>query len=216
MSKILFSPVEFRSIASVGVAASKDDVTPVIMSINISNENSEITAVATDRYRIARSMFTLTIDQTESLGDFNITIPSDAVTKFWNSIKVQALKGNIPIELEVTAGDVQQCWTLSYDGITASGAEVRGSFPPVDRLLDIDMNNYTGVPKVGLKPGFLADLSKLFAATDYAKVGKDLAWTFHFGNSENDKPMPVYVTRNPERDSSSVIEYLVQPNLILR
>lgn len=214
--KVLFSAVEFRSIASVGVAASKDDVTPIICSINISNENSEITAVATDRYRIARSMFTLTIEQSNELGDFNITIPAESVIKFWNSIKVQALKGFAPVELEVIAGDVEQYWTLSYDGIRVAGAETRGNYPPVDKLLDINLNNYTGIPKVGLKPGFLADLGKLFAASDYAKVGKDLPWTFYFGKSESDKPMPVYVTRNPERDGSSVIEYLVQPNLLLR
>lgn len=214
--KVLFSAVEFRSIASVGVAASKDDVTPVIMSINLSHKFNEIIAVATDRYRIARSKFTPTTVQYDELPEFDITIPAESVIKFWNSIKVNALKSAMPVELEITAGDVEQYWTLSYEGVRVSGAEVRGNFPPVGKLIDIDINTYTGVPKVGLKPGFLADLGKLFAASDYAKVGKDLPWTFYFGNSESNKPMPVYVTRNPERDGSSVIEYLVQPNLLLR
>jgi hypothetical protein len=215
--KVLFSPVEFRSIASVGVIASKEDITPIICSVNFKYEGGEFSAVATDRYRIARSKFTLSTVQHDELPDFDITIPASMLTKFWNSIKVEALKGVAPIEFDITYGDVEQYWSFTYNGVVSSGAEVKGSFPPVEKLIQVDLEQYTGTPKVGLKPSFLADLGKLFAASDYTKVDKDLPWTFYFGNSDSGKPMPVYVTRNPERtDGASVIEYLVQPNYILR
>lgn len=126
--KVLFSAVEFRSIASVGVAASKDDVTPIIMSINLSNVGGEIIAVATDRYRIARSKFTPSTVQYEELPEFDITIPAESIIKFWNSIKVQALKGFMPIELEIIAGDVEQYWTFTYDGVRVSGRKLVATF----------------------------------------------------------------------------------------
>ena len=57
--KIHFTAEEFRSIVSVGVASSTDEVTPIICATNISfSEQGEVTAIATDRYRVARVQFT--------------------------------------------------------------------------------------------------------------------------------------------------------------
>ena len=73
----------------------------------------------------------------------------------------------------------------------------------------------SGVPAVSLKPRFLADLDKLFSAVDSAKPNKDVAWTFRFKASESGKPGPVYITRSGD-GYNAVLDYLVQPNLLLR
>lgn len=214
--KIEFSSVEFRSIVSVGVAASKGDITPIIESINLSSSGGEITAVATDRYRIARSKFTPRIEQFEEVADFDITVDAQSLTKFWNSVKVQAMKGYEPITFEITYGDAgQQFWTASYGGTVVSQPEVKGSFPPVVRLIDVDMEEYKGLPEVTLDPTFLADLGKLFSASDSVRVDKNVGWTFHFGAGDNSKPKAVYITRKSERDGV-LIDYLVQPKMYTR
>ena len=74
----------------------------------------------------------------------------------------------------------------------------------------------SGVPQVALKPKFLADLDKLFSAFDSARPSKDIAWTFRFKATDSGKPGPVYITRKGEGTDSGTLDYLVQPNLILR
>lgn len=216
--KILFTPVEFRSIASVAVAASSDDVTPVITSVRISVESGQVTAVATDRYRIARSIFTPTIEQEFSSGD--ILISAKELTKFWNSIKVNALKSQLPITFAILVDNQypdNKIASLEYDGMRIETHGMRGNYPPVEGLMTgYDMAECSGVPAVALKPKFLADLDKLFSAFDSAKPSKDIAWTFRFKGTESGKPGPVYITRNGERSDGGVLDYLVQPNLLLR
>lgn len=219
--KILFTPVEFRSIASVAVAASSDDVTPVITSVRISASGGEVTAVATDRYRIARSIFRPTMtDAIDPSLEGEVLVSAKELTKFWNGIKVVALKSHMPIIFSVLIdGDYpnDKIVSLEYDGMRIETRGVRGNYPQVDSLMSgYNLEDCSGVPAVALKPKFLADLDKLFSAVDYAKPSKDIAWTFRFKATDSGKPGPVYITRNGERDSSAVIDYLVQPNLLMR
>lgn len=216
--KILFTPVEFRSITSVAVAASSDDVTPVITSVRISVESGQVTAVATDRYRIARTIFTPSIEQEFSSGD--ILISAKELTKFWNGIKVNALKSNLPIALTILTDEQypdSKMYSLEYDGMRVESHGMRGNYPPVEGLMSgYDVSECSGVPAVALKPKFLSDLDKLFSAFDSVKPSKDIAWTFRFKGTESGRPGPVYITRNGERSDGGVLDYLVQPNLLLR
>ena len=215
--KFIFTAVEFRSIASVGVVASKEDITPIIGVINLSLVAGEFHAVSTDRYRIARSRFTPTVEQGELPEEFSLNMDAPTVIKWWNSIKVEALKGFSHIYLETVAGDMpgEIYYKLSFNGNVISSPEVRGNFPPVERLMEIDLNEYQGLPQVSLNPSFVADLTKLFAADDYAKPTKNVGWTFHFGSGETSKPKPVYITRKSDRGGAA-IDYLLQPVMILR
>lgn len=212
--KFMFSPVEFRSIASVGVAASTDKVTPIINVISLSFDGKEVRALATDRYRIAQSKFMPSVEQLDEAGEFTVNMYAPTVTKFWNSIKANALKGNEVVMLELIPSDLGETYfRLSHGGNIVTEAETRGNFPPVEKLINVDMQEYKGIDSIALDPRFIGDLSKLFAADDFAKPIANIGWTFHFGKSDSDKPKPVYITRKSDR-GGAVIDYLVQPRIL--
>lgn len=221
MTKIMFKPEEFRSVASVGVAASTDDVTPIINAVNISVTNAgEVTAVATDRYRIARVIFTPKMDEAVIGGEDSITINAKDLTKFWNGIKAVAIKSHMPVILFIEE-DLQypssKIYTLEYDGTRVQGRSVLGSYPPVEKLMTgYDLDDCAGVPAVALKPSFLGDLVKFYHPRDENRIKmSDIAWQFRFKQTDSNKPGPVYITRGSDI-AGATLDYLVQPNLLLR
>lgn len=221
MTKIMFKPEEFRSIVSVGVAASSDDVTPIINAVNISvSETGEVTAVATDRYRIARVIFTPKMDEAVTGGEDSLTINAKELTKFWAGIKVNALKSHMPVVLFIEE-DLQftnsKIYTLEYDGTRVQGRSVMGNYPPVEKLMaGYDLNDCAGVPAVSLKPSFLGDMVKFYHPRDDKKINmKNVAWQFRFKATDSKKPGPVYITRGSDI-AGATLDYLVQPNLLLR
>lgn len=222
MTKIMFTPEEFRAVASVGVAASTEDITPIINAVNISvSETGEVTAVATDRYRIARVIFTPKTDKLAVLtGEDSITINAKELSKFWAGIKVNALKSHMPVilfieeDLQFTNGKI---YTLEYDGTRVQGRSVAGNFPPVERLMaDYNLEQCEGVPSVALNPNFLGDMVKMYHPRDDKKINmKNVAWQFRFKATDSKKPGPVYITRGSDI-AGATLDYLVQPNLLLR
>jgi hypothetical protein len=223
--KLHLTAQEFRAIVSTGVAAGSDLVTPVLMSIQVSYdaETNQVTAMATDRYRIARNVFT-PIKPVEISERDTVHIPAKELQKYWNSIKINSLKSNETISLEVGAGESNyedeskwSTYTISYAGQTISGEEFHGNFPPIERLMPDTGKHLEFSPAQGvlLKPAYLADLGKLFAASDTPRETlKDIPWSFFTEEKEGSTPRPVYITRKTGDNSS--VEYLVQPNLILR
>jgi hypothetical protein len=219
MTTIMFTPEEFRSVVSVGVAASTDDVTPIINAVQISvSETGEVTAVATDRYRIARVIFTPKMDGAVIGGEDSVTINAKELTKFWSGIKAVAMKSShIPIVLDITADGDHKKYTLEYDGSRVESYAVRGSYPPVEKLMTgYDLDDCAGVPTVALKPSFLGDLAKMYHPRDDNRIKmSDIAWQFRFKVTESSKPGPVYITRGSDIVGAT-LDYLVQPNLLLR
>jgi hypothetical protein len=228
--KIHFTAEEFRSIVSVGVVSSTDDVTPIICATNISfSEQGEVTAMATDRYRIARVQFTpLKLGEADvSKGEDSVTINTKELAKFWATVKTDVMRGGfwITLETESFAGSPDM-YTLSCasTGITVKGMEVYGNYPSVGKLMEgYSEEEATGVPSVGLNPNFLGDLAKMHHPRDFAKINmKFIAWTFRFKATAPDegsrKRNPVYVTREAENGgaTSARLDYLVQPSMLVR
>ena len=220
MSKIVFTPEEFRSIASMGVAASTDDITPIINTVQVTVAGGEVTAIATDRYRIARVIFTPKIDNF-LMTDDTININAKELTKFWAGIKVKAARSIMPITMTIMTeednyGD-SKSYTLEYDGSTSHSAGVKGNYPPVAKLMTgYDVGDCAGVPAVSLKPSFLGDLAKMYHPHDDSRIKmSDIAWQFRFKQTESSKPGPVYITRGSDI-LGATLDYLVQPNLLLR
>ncbi len=221
MTKIFFTPEEFRAVASVGVAASTDDVTPIINSVNISvTDAGEVTAVATDRYRIARVIFTPRLDEAVIGGEDSITINAKELTKFWNGIKAVAIKSHMAIVLTFQDDEDytnSKTYSLEYDGSRVENRSVQGNFPPVGKLMtDYDIEQCEGVPSVVLNPNFLGDMVKFYHPRDDKKVNmKNVSWQFRFKQTDSKKPGPVYITRGTDI-AGARLDYLVQPNLLLR
>ena len=222
MTKIMFTPEEFRAVASVGVAASSDDVTPIINAVNISvSETGEVTAVATDRYRIARVIFTPKMDEAVIGGEDSLTINAKELTKFWNGIKATALKSHLPVIMTIITEEGEYSntkkYVLEYDGSRVENFGIKGNYPPVEKLMSgYDLDDCAGVPAVALKPSFLGDLAKMYHPRDDNRIKmSDVAWQFRFKQTDSKKPGPVYITRGSDI-AGATLDYLVQPNLLLR
>lgn len=222
MTKIFFTPEEFRAVVSVGVAASSDDVTPIISAVHISvTDAGEVTAVATDRYRIARVIFTPKTDEAVIGGEDSITINAKELSKFWAGIKVNALKSYAPIILDIVTepseyGDNKK-FVLEYLSSRVENVATKGNYPPVERLMvDYQVEQCAGVPAVSLNPNFLGDMVKMYHPRDDRKINmKNVAWQFRFKATDSKKPGPVYITRGSDI-AGATLDYLVQPNLLLR
>lgn len=215
--KIHFNGQQLRAIVSTGVAAGADDITPVLQAISVTfdAETNEITAIATDRYRIARNRFTVSESDVFDGVSFTVLLPVKQITAFWNSVKTAALRGSVPVVFSVDFdGDTVTGFSVEYGGQTFNGVPVSGNFPPVERLMPSvsDVESFKPASVFGLNPRFIGDLAKLFCADDLPRENlKNQSWFFHSQTvNDNSKPGPVYITRQ------GGVEYLVQPNLILR
>ena len=212
--RIMFTAREFRAIVSTGIAASTADVTPALLQIQLSYdaEAQLVTAVSTDRYRVARNRFPLHYagDDVES---FEIMLPAKEITKFWSSIKVSALRSNSAIMLDIIVADGRQLWTLQFDNQRIGGDELKANYPPVDRLFPVNYADAVPAQGVNLNMAYVGDLAKLYAASDSSKTNlKELPWQIF--TQAGDRPLPVYFTR--ATSDGALVDYILQPNLLVK
>lgn len=215
--KMYFNGQQMRALVSTGIAASVDDVIPVLQTISVAfnAETNEITAIATDRYRVARNRFTVSEGDVFDGVSFTVLLPVKPVTAFWNSVKTAALRGNLPVVFSVDLeSDTVTGFSFESGGQTFNGVPVSGNYPNIERLIpsSSDVDSFKPASVFGLNPRFIGDLAKLFCADDLPRENlKNTPWNFHsqmFGDSA--KPGPVYITR------PGGVEYLIQPVMRLR
>lgn len=126
------------AVGQVSVAASKDDVTPVLTGVNVLVEGDLLTLVATDRYRVA--LRTLPWVNTTKLPDATALIPSRTISEV---AKTFGANGNVDIAIVQDSdrdfvafrGGNKQVTTLL----------IKGNFPPVTRLFPETTENYAVV-----------------------------------------------------------------------
>lgn len=214
----MFTAKEFRAIVTTGVASSStDDVAPALLQVKVSYdaESQLVTALATDRYRIARNRFTMRFADL-SQESFEILLPAKQIAKFWTSVKSSALRhdGAI-IMLDIVSGDGQTVWSLEHDNQKVGGVELIGNFPPVERLMPDATPEWSPAQGVSLNMTYVGDLAKLYAASDALRANlKGIPWQMFTQETESGRPGPVYFTR--PTDDGAIVDYLLQPNLIVR
>lgn len=210
----MFTAREFRAIVSTGVAAATADVTPVLTQIQLSYdaETKMFTALATDRYRVARNRFP-SVYAADSLESFEILLPAKELTKFWTSVKSSALRTNSDLLLDIIDAAGHQLWSLEFDNQKIGGDEIRGNYPPVERLFPANYADETPAQGLSLNMAYVGDLAKLYAASDDARINlKEIPWqTF---TQAGERPLPVYFTRTTE--DGALVDYILQPNLIVK
>lgn len=213
----MFTAREFRAITSTGIAASTDDVTPVLLQIKLSYdaESQSVTVVSTDRYRVARNRFPLYYAD-HSRESFEILLPAKQIMQFWNSVKTAALRNNGAILLDIVSGDGQTVWSLEHDNRKIGGVELaHANYPPVERLFPDDYTAGTPVQGVSLNMRYVGDLAKIYAASDNLRENlKSVPWQMFTQETESGRPGPVYFTR--PTDDGAIVDYLLQPNLIVK
>ncbi|TIH40997.1 DNA polymerase III subunit beta [Subtercola vilae] len=124
------------AIAQVAVAASRDDVTPVITGVQLEISNNSLSLVATDRYRVA--VRTIEWDSgTSSIDTATALVPAKTLQEIGKTF------GNSgTISVAITNTDERELIAFKADRKTVTSLLIKGNFPPVKRLFPETVDNY--------------------------------------------------------------------------
>jgi DNA polymerase-3 subunit beta len=124
------------AVAQVAVAASRDDVTPVITGVQLEVSSHSLSLVATDRYRVAVREVEWASDDTVE-GTITALVPARTLTEIG---KTFGHSGSISVA--VTSSDERELIAFQADRRTVTSLLIKGNFPPVKRLFPETVDNY--------------------------------------------------------------------------
>ncbi|HNP14881.1 MAG: DNA polymerase III subunit beta [Cryobacterium sp.] len=128
------------AVSQVAVAASRDDVTPVITGVQLEVGENNLSLVATDRYRVAIRE----IDW-ESRGA-KASEPVTALVPARTLMEVGKTFGHSgTISVSIASSDERELIAFSADKKTVTSLLIKGNFPPVRRLFPEGPDNYAVV-----------------------------------------------------------------------
>lgn len=133
VSGIVPSDVFSEAIAQVSLAASKDDVTPVITGVQFEVGENALTLTATDRYRVA----TRRIDWEGSDAELSALVPARVVTEVGKTFS-----GSKQVEIAIVQDGERELIAFTADGRTVTSLLIKGNYPPVGRLFPENPENY--------------------------------------------------------------------------
>jgi DNA polymerase III subunit beta len=126
------------AVAQVAVAASRDDVTPVITGVQLEVRENHLSLVATDRYRVA-------VREIDWDGG-SVASDVEAITALVPARTLQEVgktfghSGNISVA--ITSRDDRELIAFSAEKKTVTSLLIKGNFPPVRRLFPESVDNY--------------------------------------------------------------------------
>lgn len=124
------------AVAQVTVAASRDDVTPVITGVQLEVGDNSLSLVATDRYRVAVREIDWDSGATTTQGTTAL-IPARTLAEVG---KTFAHSGTVSVT--IARGDDRELIAFSADKKTVTSLLIKGNFPPVKRLFPDTVDNY--------------------------------------------------------------------------
>lgn len=125
------------AVSQVAVAASRDDVTPVITGVQLEVTDTKLSLVATDRYRVA----VREIDWDPGERDFSEPVTALVPARTLQEIgKTFGHSGTISVA--ITNTDDREIIAFSADRKTVTSLLIKGNFPPVKRLFPEEVDNY--------------------------------------------------------------------------
>jgi DNA polymerase III subunit beta len=125
-----------NAVAQVAVAASRDDVTPVITGVQLEVSKGSLSLVATDRYRVA--VREIEWAAADSIDDpITALIPARTLTEIG---KTFGHSGTITIA--ITSTDERELIAFQAEKRTVTSLLIKGNFPPVKRLFPENVDNY--------------------------------------------------------------------------
>lgn len=133
----LLQAEEFSAaIAQVAVAASRDDVTPVITGVQLEVSENSLSLVATDRYRVAVREIAW------DAGTSGVTAAT-ALVPARTLIEIGKTFGHSgTISVAITSTDDRELIAFSAQNKTVTSLLIKGNFPPVRRLFPDTVDNY--------------------------------------------------------------------------
>jgi DNA polymerase-3 subunit beta len=124
------------AVAQVTVAASRDDVTPVITGVQLEVGETSLSLVATDRYRVAVRDIDWDGGTTSSAGTAAL-IPARTLSEIGKTFSHSGTVG-----VSIVRGDDRDLSAFSADKRTVTSLLIKGNFPPVKRLFPEQVDNY--------------------------------------------------------------------------
>ena len=134
---------EFASaVAQVAVAASRDDVTPVITGVQLEVTENSLSLVATDRYRVA----VREIDWDSGSNPTGSEPTSGTITALVPARTLQEVGKTFghsgTISVSITNSDDRELIAFTANKKTVTSLLIKGNFPPVRRLFPETVDNY--------------------------------------------------------------------------
>ncbi len=124
------------AVAQVAVAASRDDVTPVITGVQLEVGDNSLSLVATDRYRVAVRAIGW-----DGSGDAREGLTALVPARTLQEIgKTFGHSGTISVS--ITSTDDRELIAFRADRKTVTSLLIKGNFPPVKRLFPDTVENY--------------------------------------------------------------------------
>jgi DNA polymerase-3 subunit beta len=125
------------AVAQVCVAASRDDVTPVITGVQLEVSHNSLTMVATDRYRVAVRAIDWDSGETPAAESLTALVPARTLQEIG---KIFGHSGTISVA--ITNTDDRELIAFRADRKTVTSLLIKGNFPPVKRLFPETVDNY--------------------------------------------------------------------------
>jgi DNA polymerase-3 subunit beta len=125
------------AVAQVAVAASRDDVTPVITGVQLEVRENNLSLVATDRYRVAVRELDWDGGSVASEESITALVPARTLQEVG---KTFGHSGTISVA--ITSRDDRELIAFSAEKKTVTSLLIKGNFPPVRRLFPETVDNY--------------------------------------------------------------------------
>ena len=126
-----------NAVSQVAVAASRDDVTPVITGVQLEVSKNTLTMVATDRYRVAVREIDWDSGDTASEESVTALVPARTLQEVG---KTFGHSGTVAVA--ITSTDDREIIAFRADRKTVTSLLIKGNFPPVRRLFPENVDNY--------------------------------------------------------------------------
>ena len=127
-----------NAVSQIAVAASKDDVTPVLTGVQIEASEKSLSFVATDRYRVA--LREAAWNGTKAAEGAIALVPARTLQEV---AKTFGNQGDIQISIAKT--DDREMIAFKANNRSVTSLLLKGNFPPVKSLFPSDIDNYAVV-----------------------------------------------------------------------
>lgn len=127
-----------NAVGQIAVAASKDDVTPVLTGVQIEASEKSLSFVATDRYRVA--LREAAWNGTKAAEGAMALVPARTLQEV---AKTFGNQGDIQISIAKT--DDREMIAFKANNRSVTSLLLKGNFPPVKSLFPADIDNYAVV-----------------------------------------------------------------------
>ncbi|WP_297364624.1 DNA polymerase III subunit beta [Mycetocola sp.] len=125
------------AVAQVAVAASRDDVTPVITGVQLEVTDNRLSLVATDRYRVAVREIDWDNGDNTAADGLVALVPARTLQEVGKTFGHSST-----ISVAFTSKDDRELIAFTADKKTVTSLLIKGSFPPVRRLFPDSSENY--------------------------------------------------------------------------